>query len=93
MLGFGAIGEAPLGALPDRLIEQIHTGSNVATLIVSGLIIPEKQDAEGILVKSYGALWLEIARQLGTDWSKALQLSSRQWEEMLAGAFARKVTR
>jgi restriction system protein len=90
MLGFGAIGEAPLGALPDRLIEQIHTGSNVATLIVSGLIIPEKQDAEGILVKSYGALWLEIARQLGTDWSKALQLSFRQWEEMLAGAFAKE---
>src|SRR2546423_8669425 len=36
MLGFGALGEAPLGALPDRLIQQIHNGGNVATLTVSG---------------------------------------------------------
>ncbi|WP_370691289.1 restriction endonuclease [Bradyrhizobium sp.] len=90
MLGFGAVGEAPLGALPNRFVEQIRNGSNVATVVVSGLIIPERQDAEGILVKSYGALWLEIARQLGTDWSKAFQLSSREWEEMLAGAFAKE---
>lgn len=90
MLGFGAIGEAPLGAPPDRLVEQIRNGSNVATLTVSGLIVPEKQGSEGILVKSYGALWLEIAQQLGTDWSKAFQLSPRQWEEMLAGAFAKE---
>jgi restriction system protein len=32
-------------------------------------------------------LWLEIAQQLGTDWSKAFQLSPREWEEMLARAF------
>ncbi|XIA67643.1 restriction endonuclease [Bradyrhizobium sp. TZ2] len=30
-----------------------------------------------------------MARQLGTDWSKAFELSPRQWEEMLAGAFAK----
>jgi restriction system protein len=89
MLGFGALGEAPLGALPRRLIDQIRDGGNVATLTLSGLIIPEKQDTEGVLVKSYGALWLEIARQLGTDWSKAFQLSPREWEEMLAGAFSK----
>ncbi|MFZ2159536.1 MAG: restriction endonuclease [Bradyrhizobium sp.] len=90
MLGFGAIGEAPLGAIPHRLVEQIRNGSNVATLTVSGLIVPEKEGSEGILVKSYGVMWLEIARQLGTDWSTAFQLSPRQWEEMLAGAFAKE---
>jgi restriction system protein len=87
MLGFGAIGESPLGALPSRVIEQIRSGGNVATLTISGLIVPAGQDAEGVLVKSYGALWLEMARQLGSDWTKALALSPRQWEEMLAGAF------
>jgi restriction system protein len=87
MLGFGAIGEAPLGGLPNRVIEQIRSGGNVATLTISSLIVPARQDTEGVLVKSYGALWLEMARQLGTDWTKAFDLSPRQWEEMLAGAF------
>jgi restriction system protein len=89
MFGFGPFSEAPFSTLPDRIVRQIGHGSAVATLTLSGLIIPEKQDAEGVLVRSYGAGWLEIARLLGADWSTAFQLSPRQWEEMLAGAFAR----
>jgi restriction system protein len=72
---------------------MLWNGGNVATLTISSLIVPARQDAEGVLVKSYGALWLEMARQLGTDWTKAFDLSPRQWEEMLAGAFDKEVIR
>jgi len=61
----------------------------VATLVLQGLIIPERKVAEGILIKSTSAAWLEIARELGADWALALQLSPTQLEEMVAGAYER----
>lgn len=33
-------------------------------------------------------VWTAIARWLGDDWSRAHNLTHRQWEELLAGAFA-----
>jgi restriction system protein len=32
---------------------------------------------------------MEIAREFGKDWSRVLQLSPTQWEEMVAGAYER----
>ncbi len=89
MLGFGALGESALGALPTREIEQIDRGRQIASLTVGTVIIPDRQDAEGILVKSYADLWLEIARHLGADWSLAFGIDPRVWEELLAAAFTR----
>lgn len=67
----------------------VATLAPIATLVVQGLIIPEKKVAEGILIKSTSAIWLEIARRLGTDWALASQLTPTQWEEMVAGAYER----
>lgn len=61
----------------------------IATLVLSGLIIPEGRVDEGILIKSTSAVWMKIAREFAADWSRALQLSPTQWEEMVAGAYER----
>jgi restriction system protein len=85
MLGFGAIGESAIGALPDRLM----VGARNATLSVSSVIIPEKASAEGVLIKSTSVVWDEIVRALGDDWSIAFGLPPEKWEEIVAGAFKR----
>ena len=71
MLGFGAIGEAPLGGLPDRLLLGLAESARKAPLSVSRLVIPESKAAEGILVRSHSAIWTEIVEQLSSDWVKS----------------------
>jgi restriction system protein len=87
MLGFGPLGSMPLGGGPMPIVDQIDRGRKLASLIVGGLIIPERQEAEGVLVKSYAAAWIEIVQYLSEDWNLAFQINSRAWEELLAGAF------
>lgn len=84
MLGHGPLGSAPLGSF--AFAEQV-LGSRSPTISISGLIVPEKKVSEGILLKSYSALWLEVAARLGSDWSIATQFNASQWEEIVAGAF------
>jgi restriction system protein len=83
MLGFGALGESALGALPDRLA----LGARRATLSISSVIIPERSTAEGILIKSTSLVWDEIVQALGDDWTLAYRLTPEKWEEIVAGAF------
>ena len=71
-----------------RAIDTLSNATNVASITLNGLIIPERKTSEGLLVKSYAAVWVEFAQRLGEDWSLAFQLSSAQWEEMLAGALS-----
>ena len=87
MLGFGALGEMPLGGSPMPIVRQIDKGRKIATLTIGGLIIPERARNRGVLVKSYAAAWVEIVRYLGDDWTLAFKIGSRSWEELLAGAF------
>jgi restriction system protein len=87
MLGFGAIGEAPLGGLPDRLLLGLAESARKAPLSVSSLVIPESKAAEGILVGSHSAIWTEIVEQLSSDWTRAYELTPTQWEELVAGPF------
>jgi restriction system protein len=86
-------GSAPFGALPFGAISGprpvLPTGPDIPTLLVQGLILPETKTSEGMLIKSTTAIWLEIARLLGSDWSLASQLDPTQWEEMVAGAYER----
>jgi restriction system protein len=77
----------PLGGGPFPFRAQMDKGRRIASLTVGGLIIPERQEAEGILVKSYAAAWIEIVRYLGDDWALAFKIDPRAWEELLAGAF------
>jgi restriction system protein len=88
MLGFGPIGSAPIGALPEE-VTRIAQSSQIIVLAHGALLIPEANVSEGMLVKTYADLWLQLARELGNDWTKAFNLSDREWEEMLAGAFKR----
>jgi restriction system protein len=85
MLGFGPIGSAPIGS--GGFFSSAR--ADIPTLVLSGLIIPEGRLNEGVLVKSTSAVWLEIAREFGKDWSRSMELTPIQWEEMIAGAYER----
>jgi restriction system protein len=79
----------------DGLAVEFLSGSNghkesIPTLVVQGLIIPAKRVAEGTLVKSTTAVWMEISKMLVADWTLAMQLTPRQWEELVAGAYERE---
>lgn len=87
MLGFGPLGAMPLGGVLLPAVQQVAKGRTIASLTLGSLIIPERQEAEGVLVKSYAVAWVEIARFLGEDWNLAFKIDSRSWEELLAGAF------
>ena len=62
---------------------------DITTLVLEGLIVPERPVSEGLLIKSVSVVWNEIARTLGKDWRHALELNWHQWEEMVAGAYER----
>jgi restriction system protein len=57
------------------------------SLSLSGIITPGEKVASGILVAATSFVWVEIARRLGADWAVAYQIGSREWEEIIAGAF------
>ena len=84
MVGYGPIGSAPIGAMPEE-VTKIAQSSKIIVLAHAALLIPEANVPEGMLVKTYADLWLQLARELGNDWTKAFNLSDREWEEMLAG--------
>ena len=81
--GFGRLGAVPR---PRVVIEQLGQSVDIVALALRGLLIPERPTFEGVLIKSYAAVWVDVARQLGKDWTLANNLTDRQWEEMLAGA-------
>jgi restriction system protein len=66
--------------------DQIERGRKLVTLTSTAILIPDNQTAEGLLIKSYGAAWMEIVHRLGDDWTAAYQIETRTWEEVLAGA-------
>jgi restriction system protein len=78
-----------IAALIPLLFEQIERGRLVASLTIGAVIVPDRQEAEGVLLKSCANLWLEVVRHLGADWSLAFTINPRVWEELLAGAFVR----
>ena len=73
MTGFGPIGSAPVGGAPLAL-DQFERGRKIVSLTSTAILIPERETAEGLLVKSYGAAWVEVARVLGDDWNVAFQI-------------------
>ena len=87
MLGHGSLGTRSLGSLPKRVPLELQKSRDIASLVIQGIIIPERKTQEGLLIRSYSTVWRELVRQLSADWSVALQLKPDQWEEMLAGAF------
>jgi restriction system protein len=86
--GSSAFGESPNAA---RILRQAAptTSITLSSLITleRGLLVPERKVAEGKLIASTTTVWTEIVRHLGNNWALAMQLSPRQWEEIIAGAF------
>jgi restriction system protein len=58
-------------------------------ILLGRFIVPERRKAEGLLVRSASAIWTDITRLLGSNWSIAYELPSEKWEELIAGAFKR----
>ncbi|RTE90851.1 hypothetical protein D6B98_22665 [Bradyrhizobium sp. LVM 105] len=67
--GFGRMGAGfgRLGATSPRkkAIAALNSATNVASITLNGLIIPDQQTCEGLLIKSYASVWIEIAQRLG----------------------------
>jgi restriction system protein len=81
----GSLGSGPMG-VPLVILDQIDRGRKSVSLSTAAILIPAGHSTEGLLVKSYGAAWVEIASLLGNNWTAAFQIEPRQWEEILAGA-------
>jgi restriction system protein len=67
--------------------DKIAAGAKQATLSISSLIVPGEKTSEGLLVTSTSAVWHEIVRLLGDDWSSASNIPPEKWEELVAGAY------
>ncbi|RUX03505.1 restriction endonuclease [Mesorhizobium sp. M2A.F.Ca.ET.037.01.1.1] len=63
-------------------------GAATVKIIFACLIIPDTSAAEDTLVRSTAAVWEVVVDSLTRKWD-AHALSSRQWEELVAGAFKR----
>lgn len=69
-------------------VDDVLAQSDKPTLSVSAVIVPEKKVAEGLLIKSTSVAWAAIIDELEKDWTKAYQIDSRVWEEIIAGAYS-----
>lgn len=58
-------------------------------LLVQCIVQAYKHTSEGVLIHAVSIPWKMIVNELRENWRIAFQLSSRQWEEMLAAAFDR----
>lgn len=56
-------------------------------LLVQCVVYPYGRNSEGELIHAVSLPWRKIVSELRGDWSKACQVSSRQWEEIIAAAF------
>jgi restriction system protein len=79
-----------------RLVEEIKRviGSNASSrtevdLSIASVIVPERVDARGVLVKSTSLVWGAIVNELYRDWTRAYSIPPEKWEEIVAGAFSR----
>src|SRR5262245_50511318 len=88
------IGGGPIGSPLPLLAESIAQSTDKVTLSLSaaiipdkGLVIVERNLAEGQLIRSVSTIWMQIAQQLASDWSLAYRLKPEQWEELIAGAY------
>jgi restriction system protein len=57
-------------------------------LVLKAIIIPGEKTDEGTLVEAVALPWFEIIKYLSEDWNRAYEIPPRQWEEIIAGAYA-----
>jgi restriction system protein len=85
-LGIG-LGLGMISGAPRPVAERLAQSAEKVTLVLTGLLIPERQVPHGLLIRSTSALWVEVVRVLGGDWGRAMEIPSDKWEEIVAGGF------
>jgi hypothetical protein len=73
--------------LVSKLSEANTDDTDMPTLTVGSVIVPERPVEEGVLIRCTSFVWTSIVRNLKDDWEQAFQIPPRVWEEILAGAF------
>jgi restriction system protein len=85
MLGFGPIGDGPIGALPRSFFEARQT--SLPNLLMQMVIIPGPKTAEGTLIEAVALPWFDIISVLQSQPDAAYQITWEKWEEIIAGAY------
>lgn len=85
--------EASQVALQAPAVERLHDlfnfGKAKPQVTLAGLVIPERQTAEGVLTSNISYAWIDIVEELQGDWSKAHEIGDHVWEELIAAAYKR----
>jgi restriction system protein len=70
------------------LIDRVLVGDpeQKPAFSISGVVIPESNVAEGVLIKSVSTAWYAAIKEMEKDWSAAYGIDSHVWEEIVAGA-------
>lgn len=71
------------------LIEQVDSALSLANLLLQAIIVPGGKTDEGQIIEAVSLPWFEIIKSLSQDPSLAFQITGRQWEEIIAGAYER----
>jgi restriction system protein len=61
--------------------------TDVPSLALAALVIPEKKVSEGTLIRATSLAWGSIVQELSKDWSAAYSIPPEKWEEIVAGAY------
>jgi len=79
--------EEHLRTFIDSVLLDCEDGQDFQGLLVQSIVQPCTDTSEGTLIRALCIPWRMIVNSLKNDWQKAFQISSRQWEEMIAAAF------
>ncbi|MCB2075131.1 MAG: restriction endonuclease [Novosphingobium sp.] len=86
MLGFGPLGSAPLGAIPQRFPDR-----SPEILLQAELLHGGNKVAEGVLVRAAAIPWLEIVKELDNNPEFLFEFvrHPRKFEEFIAACYER----
>src|SRR5688500_594035 len=84
MVGFGPIGSAPIGALP----EDLHF-MPTAVILQQAIIVPGDKTSAGVLIQTVTNTWMQIVRLLKSDPNILFQMGPWKFEEFIAGYYER----
>ncbi len=87
-IGIG-IGMVVSSGVPPGIDDQLAKSADIVSLSLSGLIIPEKNVAEGQVICSTSGIWVELIRSLSSNWEQAFSITPEKWEEIVAGGLKR----
>jgi hypothetical protein len=74
----------------EALLENIGPAGGAAPeVVVKAILELGDRTKEGVLVTAVAIPWFEIIRMLQRDPQEILSISTRQWEEIIAGAYTR----